>query len=173
MGRSRARQLSSVTRERYWLMKSEPNVFSIEDLRRAEGRTTCWDGVRNYQARNFLRDEIKVGDGVLYYHSNVEPVGIAGEAVVVREGYPDFTAFDPDDHHYDPKSDPEKPAWYMVDVRFVRACAEVIALTKLKALPGLDRMCVVRRGMRLSVQPVAPEEWALIMALPEWGDTRR
>jgi predicted RNA-binding protein with PUA-like domain len=175
---------------RFWLMKSEPEVFSIEDLRRADGQTTCWDGVRNYQARNFLRDEIKTGDGVLYYHSNAQPPGIAGEAVVVaapcvrtppapspapvgaghiRAGYPDFTAFDPNDPHYDPKSDPTHPTWYMVDVRFVRACKALIALDRLRSIPTLRSMLVLRRGMRLSVQPVTAREWDVIMALPEWG----
>ena len=148
-------------------MKSEPNVFSIEDLRKYT--LTPWDGVRNYQARNFLRDDIKAGDGVLYYHSNVEPVGIAGEAVVVRDGYPDYTAFDPDDAHYDPKSDPQKPTWYMVDVKFVRACEDGITLKRLKSLSALRSMLVVQRGQRLSVQPVATAEWRVIMGLPEWG----
>ncbi len=154
---------------RFWLMKSEPEAFSIEDLRRAEDQTTCWDGVRNYQARNFLRDEIKTGDGVLYYHSNAQPPGIAGEAVVVRDGYPDFTAFDPDDRHYDPKSDSARPTWYMVDVRFVRAGKALIALDRLKTIPALESMFVLRRGMRLSVQPVTEREWAVVTALSEWG----
>ena len=161
---------SSMTRtRRFWLMKSEPNVFSIDALRRAERQTTCWDGVRNYQARNFLRDDIKTGDGVLYYHSKVEPVGIAGEAVVVRDGYPDYTAFDPGDVHYDPKSDPQKPTWYMVDVKFVRACEAGITLKRLKSLSALRSMLVVQRGQRLSVQPVTAVEWRVIIGLPEWG----
>jgi predicted RNA-binding protein with PUA-like domain len=146
-------------------MKSEPNVFSIDDLRKSKNQTTCWDGVRNYQARNFLRDEIKVGDGVLYYHSNVEPVGIAGEAVVVRGGYPDYTAFDPKDVHFDPKSDPKNPTWYRVDVKFVRACKEGVTLKRLKEIPALKKMMVVQRGTRLSVQPVTLEEWSVIMNL--------
>jgi predicted RNA-binding protein with PUA-like domain len=154
---------------RFWLMKSEPEVFSIEDLRRAKDRTTCWDGVRNYQARNFLRDDVKAGDGVLFYHSSAKPPGVAGEAVVVRDGYPDFTAFDPDDPHHDPKSDPADPTWYMVDVRFVRACKELITLDRLKAIPALRSMAVLRRGMRLSVQPVTDREWGVVTALPEWG----
>jgi predicted RNA-binding protein with PUA-like domain len=153
---------------RFWLMKSEPDAFSIDDLRRAEGQTTCWDGVRNYQARNLLRDDFAVGDGVLFYHSSANPPGIAGEAVVVRGGYPDFTAFDSNDHHYDPKSDPKDPAWYMVDVRFVRACRLLITLDRLKTIPALRSMMVVRRGMRLSVHPVMAGEWKVVMALPEW-----
>lgn len=153
---------------RFWLMKSEPDAFSIDDLRRADGHTTCWDGVRNYQARNLLRDDFAVGDGVLFYHSSTNPPGIAGEAVVVRSGYPDFTAFDSNDHHYDPKSDSKDPTWYMVDVRFVRACRSLITLDRLKTNPALRSMMVVRRGMRLSVQPVTAGEWKLVMALPEW-----
>lgn len=153
----------------FWLMKSEPDAFSIDDLRRAEGQTTCWDGVRNYQARNLLRDELAVGDGVLFYHSSADPPGVAGEAVVVRNGYPDFTAFDPKDHHYDPKSDPTHPTWYMVDVKFVRACRSLITLDRLKTIAGLRAMMVVQKGRRLSVQPVTPQEWKTVMTLPEWG----
>lgn len=154
---------------RYWLMKSEPEVFSIDDLMRAEGQTTCWEGVRNYQARNFLRDELQVGDGVLFYHSNARPSGIAGEAVVVRAGYPDEAAFDPQSPYYDPKSDPDRPTWYRVDVRRVRSCKEIIALERLRGIRALKKMKVLQRGQRLSVQPVAPEEWEAIMKLPEWG----
>jgi predicted RNA-binding protein with PUA-like domain len=150
-------------------MKSEPDVFSIDDLRRAARQTTCWDGVRNYQARNLLRDEIRRGDGVLFYHSSAEPPGIAGEAVVVREGYPDFTAFDPKDPHYDSKSDSKNPTWYMVDVKFVRACRSLISLDQLKAIAALRSMMVVQKGRRLSVQPVTSHEWDVVMALPEWG----
>lgn len=149
-------------------MKSEPDAFSIDDLQRADGQTTCWDGVRNYQARNLLRDDFAVGDGVLFYHSSTNPPGIAGEAVVVRDGYPDVTAFDSDDPHYDPKSDPKDPTWYMVDVRFVRVCRSLITLDRLKTIPSLRSMMVVRRGMRLSVQPVMAGEWKVVMALPEW-----
>jgi len=154
---------------RYWLMKSEPDVFSIDDLSRAPGQTTCWDGVRNYQARNFLRDEIRVGDGVLYYHSSAEPSGIAGEAVVVRAGYPDPTAFDRRDAHYDLKSDPARPTWYAVDVRFVRACRPLIPLSRLRRVAALRSMLVLKRGMRLSVQPVTAAEWRAIMTWPGWA----
>ena len=153
---------------RYWLMKSEPTDCSVDDLRRAPNRTVTWDGVRNYQARNFLRDEINIGDGVLFYHSSVEPVGIAAEAVVVRGGYPDPTAFDPKNEHYDPKSDPAKPAWYMVDVKFVRACRKIISLKRLRSVPALQKMLLLRRGQRLSVQPVTAKEWGAIMKLAEW-----
>lgn len=136
---------------------------------KAPRRTVSWDGVRNYQARNFLRDEIQTGDGVLFYRSSVEPVGIAAEAVVVREGYPDHTARDPGNEHYDPKSTPEHPIWYMVDVKFVRACRSIISLKRLRTIPGLASMMALRRGSRLSVQPVTAEEWNIIMGLPEWS----
>lgn len=152
--------------KRYWLMKSEPTVFSIDDLKKS--KTTYWSGVRNYQARNLMRDQMKPGDGVLFYHSNVEPVGIAGAAEVVKEGYPDHTAWDPKDRYYDPKSLPEKPIWYMVDIRFVKACHPIISLKQIKKIPGLKKMGVVQRGSRLSVQPVLPDEWKVVMALPEW-----
>jgi len=154
---------------RFWLMKSEPDVFSIEDLRAAPGRTTTWDGVRNYQARNFLRDTLAAGDGVLFYHSSAEPPGIAGEATVVRAGYPDPTAFDRRDVHYDSKSNPARPTWYAVDVTFVRACRPLITLDRLRGMKALRAMLVLRRGMRLSVQPVTAAEWRAIMTLPEWG----
>ncbi len=155
--------------KRYWLLKSEPTAFSIEDLKNSKEGTACWDGVRNYQARNFLRDDLKIGDGVLYYHSNADPVGIAGEAVVVLEGYPDKSAFDSLDIHYDPKSNPAKPTWFTVDIQFIRKAGEIISLKKLRSLPPLKEMKALQRGMRLSVQPVMPEEWAIIMGFSEWG----
>lgn len=147
-------------------MKSEPHVFSIEDMRACT--VTCWDGVRNYQARNYLRDQMKKGDGVLFYHSNADPSGIAGLAEVVREGYPDYTAFDPNDVHYDPKSDPAQPTWFMADVKFVKVCKEIIPLRRLRKIPGLKNMMLFRHA-RLSVQPVTPEQWKIILSLPEWG----
>jgi len=146
-------------------MKSEPSVFSIDDLKSSKNRTTYWEGVRNYQARNFLRDHLKVGDGVLFYHSNEDPVGIAGEAVVVKEGYPDLTAFDPKSTYFDPKSDPRKPTWFRVDVKFVRKCGEVITLKRLREIPALKKMMVVQKGSRLSIQPVTSPEWHAIMKL--------
>jgi predicted RNA-binding protein with PUA-like domain len=151
--------------KRYWLLKSEPGTYSIADLRR-DG-TTCWDGVRNYQARNFMRDEMRVGDGVLFYHSQAKPTGIYGVAEVVREAYADDTAFDPDDAHYDPKSDPANPTWLMVDVRYVGTFKEPIPLELLKQTPGLENMQVIKRGNRLSVQPVTRAEWNIIMRLGE------
>ncbi len=154
---------------RFWLLKSEPTTFSIEDLKNSRSQTANWDGVRNYQARNFLRDDIKISDGVLFYHSNVEPIGIAGEAIVVGEGYPDKSAFDPSDIHFDPKSDPKKPTWITVDIKFIRKCKTIITLKTLRYLPSLKEMKVLQRGMRLSVQPVTPKEWEIIMDFSEWG----
>lgn len=153
--------------KRYWLMKSEPGVFSIHDLEAC--KITCWEGVRNYQARNFMRDDMKRGDGVLIYHSSADPSGIAGLAEVVREGYPDHTAFDPDNEYYDPKNDPARPAWYRVDVKFTRACPRIIPLSRLRKIPGLKKMALLRHS-RLSVQPVSPREWRIILNLPEWND---
>ncbi len=147
----------------YWLFKSEPDVFSIDDLK--ANKTTFWEGVRNYQARNLLRDTIKKGDLVLYYHSNAEPSGVAGIAKVCRTGYPDHTAFDPKTHYYDEKSDPNNPTWYMVDVEFVEKFDELIPLGKLKETPGLEDMMVTKRGARLSVQPVSENEWKIILKL--------
>ena len=151
--------------KRYWLMKSEPGVYSIADLRR-DGMT-CWDGVRNYQARNFMRDNMRVGDGILFYHSNAQPMGIYGVAQVVREAYPDHTAFDASDKHYDSKSDPARPTWMMVDIGYIGTFQEPITLAILKHTPGLEKMLVIQRGSRLSVQPVTPEEWDIVMHLEE------
>jgi predicted RNA-binding protein with PUA-like domain len=148
---------------RYWLMKSEPSVYSIADLQR-DG-TTCWDSVRNYQARNFMRDDMRVGDGVLFYYSNTQPMGLYGVAEVVREAYADHTAFDPADPHYDPKSNPTNPTWMMVDIGYVGTFKAPITLAALKQTPGLEKMVLVQRGSRLSVQPVSRKEWDIIMSL--------
>jgi predicted RNA-binding protein with PUA-like domain len=150
-------------KKRYWLLKTEPTSYSIDHLER-EG-TTFWSGVRNYQARNTMRDDMKPGDGVLFYHSSTEPPGIFGLAEVVSEGYPDHTALDPDDHHFDPKSTPDNPIWSMVDIRFVRKFPQPISLAQLKATPGLEKMVVTQRGSRLSVQPVSAEEWKIVTAM--------
>ena len=147
---------------RYWLVKSEPEAFSWDDLWNAPDRTTCWDGVRNYQARNFMRDGMRVGDQVLFYHSSVEPPALVGVAEVAREAYPDFTAFDADDPHFDPKSKPDAPTWMMVDIRAVRPFARPVTLTRLRETPGLEGMVLLQRGSRLSVQPVTPAEWAIV-----------
>lgn len=146
--------------KRYWLMKSEPEVFSIDDLR--ERGVEAWDGVRNYQARNMMRDEMRVGDGVLFYHSNAKPPGVAGIARVARSAYPDHSALDPASEYYDPKSSEEAPRWFMVDVAFVEKFPQVVPLAVLQQTPGLEEMMVTRKGMRLSVQPVTPEEWKLV-----------
>lgn len=160
---------ASEGRRRYWLVKSEPNAFSFDDLWRAADRTTCWDGVRNYQARNFMRDEMRVGDLVLFYHSNAEPPTIAGVAEVVREGYPDETAFDRHDAHYDPKSRRESPTWFMVDLRAVERFDAPVSLATLRATPGLEGMALLQRGSRLSVQPVRPGEFEIVVAMGRGG----
>lgn len=151
----------------FWLIKSEPDVFSIDDLKRAPGRKTCWDGVRNYQARNFMRDGMKKGDQVYFYHSNCAEPGIVGIAKVVKEGYPDHTAFDPEDKHYDPASTAEKPRWCMVDVKFERKLARTITLAELKsyAETKLSGFALLRRGNRLSVMPVDAKHWRFILSL--------
>jgi predicted RNA-binding protein with PUA-like domain len=149
----------------HWLMKSEPDVFSIDALKASPKRTTHWDGVRNYQARNFMRDGMKQGDLVFFYHSNCEVPAIVGIAKVVREAYPDHTAFDPDDAHFDPKSKPESPAWMMVDIQYVRKLARPISLQELKADPRLQSMALVRKGNRLSVMPVGEQEWQAVLDL--------
>jgi predicted RNA-binding protein with PUA-like domain len=149
----------------YWLFKSEPSVFSIDDLAKAPEKTTFWDGVRNYQARNTLRDSVKKGDLVLFYHSNAEPPGIAGLAEVVREGYPDSTAFDKKDPHFDPKSDPKNPTWFMVDVRHVKTFSRIIPLEELRSIPQLKDMVLLQKGSRLSIQPVTAAEWKIIEKL--------
>jgi predicted RNA-binding protein with PUA-like domain len=151
----------------YWLVKSEPDVFGIDDLAAAPNSTTCWDGVRNYQARNFMRDEMKRGDRVFFYHSNCAEPGIAGIAKVVREGYPDSTAFDARDAHFDPDSDPDHPRWYMVDIALERKLARPISLAELKrhADGKLRGFALLKRGNRLSVLPVSEQQWQFISSL--------
>lgn len=148
--------------KRYWLMKSEPTEFSIEDLAAQPDQTDHWDGVRNYQARNFMRDEMQVGDGVLFYHSRTKPA-VVGTATVVRAGYPDHTAWDPQSHHYDPKSTPENPIWFMVDIRFASRFKRPLPLAELRRIPGLENMTLLRRGNRLSVMPVTAKEFDIIV----------
>jgi predicted RNA-binding protein with PUA-like domain len=152
----------------YWLLKSEPSEYSIDDLRRAPGRTAHWDGVRNYQARNYMRDGMRVGDGVLFYHSSCEVPAIVGIAEVASTAYPDHTAFDPADPHFDPKSDPDRPAWMMVDLRFRRRLRCPITLAELQRHAArLDGMALLRRGNRLSVMPVSKKHWDFILALED------
>jgi predicted RNA-binding protein with PUA-like domain len=150
----------------YWLIKSEPDDFSIDDLKNSPGQTTHWDGVRNYQARNFMRDGMNKGDQVFYYHSNCKEPGIVGLAEVVSGAYPDHTAFDPNDKHFDPKSDPENPRWLMVDVRYKRETKRLLSLSEIKQYTDkLDGFALIRRGNRLSVMPVSKEHWDLILTL--------
>jgi len=149
---------------RYWLMKSEPRVFSIEDLGQSPGQTTCWDGVRNYQARNFMR-AMAVGDQVLFYHSNAEPPAVVGIAEVVRAAYPDETQFDKTHHHYDPASVLFAPRWDMVDIRYRQIFKASLPLDRLRQEPRLKDMALLRKGSRLSVQPVTEEEWAVVLRL--------
>ncbi len=148
-----------------WLMKSEPNEFSIDDLKASPKQTDMWDGVRNYQARNMMRDEMKKGDLVFFYHSNCDEPGIVGVAEVVKEGYPDPTAFDSQDRHFDPKSDPDAPRWYLVDIKFKRKFKRTITLTELKECEELADMRLIQRGNRLSVMPVTEDEWEFIVGL--------
>ena len=150
---------------RYWLFKTEPSSFSFSDLMNAPSRTTSWDGVRNFQARNMLRDEIAPGDMVLVYHSSTDPIGVAGVAEVVRGGYPDRTALDSKDSHFDAKSKADSPTWYVVDIRGVKAFSRLITLDELRKVKGLEKMALLQRGSRLSVQPVRPEEWDIITSL--------
>ncbi len=150
---------------KYWLLKSEPDVFSFDHLWKAKGKRTLWDGVRNYTARNFLRDSMKKGDGVLFYHSNAKPPGVAGVAEVVREGYPDPTQFDPADSHHDPSSKPEDPRWYVVDIKAKRRLPRFVPLDELKAASKLKEMALVQRGQRLSVQPVRAAEWREVLRM--------
>ena len=152
---------------KYWLLKSEPESFSIQDLAKAPKKTTCWSGVRNYQARNFMRDEMRVGDRVLFYHSSSETPAIVGLAAVVREAYPDHTAWDPKDSHYDPGSTKEEPRWVMVDIKLERVFREPLPLAKLRGIVALKEMELLRKGSRLSVQPVRKAELETILKLAE------
>ncbi len=146
----------------YWLMKTEPDCFSIDDLHRAPNQSSAWDGVRNYQARNFMRNDMRIGDQIFFYHSNCKPPGIIGIAEVSREAYPDYTAFDPQSDHPDPNSTPDKPRWFMVDIRFREKFEQIISLDTLKSYPELKNMLILRQGNRLSITPVTPSEWNFI-----------
>ena len=148
----------------YWLFKSEPETFSIDHLSQRPKQTEHWDGVRNYQVRNMLRDQIKVGDQAFFYHSSCTPAGIVGIMEIVKAGYPDPSAWNPESKYYDPKSSPENPRWFMVDVHFVKKFKHIITLGELKKHPALDNMQVARRGNRLSITPVTKEEWKIILA---------
>ena len=148
---------------RYWLMKCEPDAYTIDDLER-DGRTS-WEGVRNYQARNFMRDQMQVGDKVLFYASNAAPSGVTGLAEVVRAGYPDATAWTPGHDYFDAGSTPDAPTWFMVDIGFVARFPTTVSLETLKQTPGLEEMMVTRKGSRLSVQPVTRAEYGIVARL--------
>lgn len=152
--------------KKFWLMKSEPSTFSLDDLRRSPNQTTSWDGVRNYQARNFMR-AMAVGDHVLFYHSNAEPPAVVGVAKVVKTAYPDSTQFDKRDKHYDPDSIPSQPRWDMVDIKYVKAFRRALTLDELRKEIKLRGMVLLQKGSRLSVQPVTPLEWKHIITLAE------
>lgn len=149
----------------YWLMKSEPTVFSWQELKQAPNQTTCWEGVRNYQARNFMRDQMAIGDQVLFYHSNAKPPGIMGVAEVVKSAYPDHFAWDTNSKYFDPKSSPENPIWVMVDIQYRYDIEPAITLPQLRQVAGLETMILLQKGSRLSVHPVTPAEWGIIMEL--------
>jgi predicted RNA-binding protein with PUA-like domain len=149
----------------YWLMKSEPDSFSIEDLMQRPAQTEPWDGVRNYQARNMMRDAMKLGDLVFFYQSNCTEAGIVGIMEVVKEGYADFSAFDVDDKHFDAKSDPTKPRWMLVDVKYVSKLARTITLKELKLKPELADFTLLKNGNRLSIMPVTKAQWDFILSL--------
>ncbi len=153
--------------KKYWLFKSEADVFSIDDLAKAENQTTYWDGVRNYQARNFIRDEMKTGDLVLYYHSNSEPNAVVGVCEIVREAYPDFTQFDSASDYFDPSSKQDSPAWMMVDIRLVKKFQRPVTLQEIKDNPALAQNKLVMRGNRLSVFPVSKEDFDEIVRMSE------
>lgn len=151
--------------KKYWLFKSEEKVFSIDDLSKEAGQTTHWDGIRNYQARNFIRDEMKKGDRVLFYHSNSDPNAAVGICEIVKEAYPDFTAFDKKSKYYDPKSKMEEPAWMMVDIKLIEKFDEPVTLQDMKANLKLSEMRLVQRGNRLSVFPIAKKEFDEILKM--------
>lgn len=150
----------------YWLMKSEPDAFSIDDLKAMPNKTEHWDGIRNYQARNMMRDDMKKGDLIFFYHSNAKTIGIVGIAKVVKQAYPDFTAFDPQAKYFDSKSDPDNPRWVMVDIKFVRKLKRTITLNELKQYADvLLDMPLLRKGNRLSIMPITEEHWNFILDL--------
>ena len=155
----------AASKPKRWLVKSEPDAFSWQDLVDSKGKRTHWDGIRNYQVRNFMRDEIKQGDLVLYYHSNAKPPGVVGVAEIVKEAYPDHTQFDPKEKKFDPKSKPDNPTWLMFDLKAKRALKSFVPLQDLKDNPKLCEMLVVQKGQRLSIQPVTKTEWDEVLRM--------
>jgi predicted RNA-binding protein with PUA-like domain len=151
----------------YWLLKTEPNTFSIDDLAKLPKQTSPWDGVRNYQARNMLRDDIQKGNLAFFYHSSCAVPGVAGVVEVVRGGYPDAAAWDPESPYYDPKSTPENPIWYRVDVRLIKVFSHIVTLQQLRQTPQLEEMVLLRKGNRLSVMPVTKNQFEQILKLSE------
>jgi predicted RNA-binding protein with PUA-like domain len=151
--------------KQYWLMKSEPTCFSIDDLCKRPRQTAPWDGIRNYQARNFIRDAMRVGDQMFFYHSSCNPPGIVGIAEIVSEPYPDYTAFDPTSDHPDMNSTPEKPRWFMVDVQFKEKFPHIIPIEQLRRHPELENMPLLRKGNRLSITPVSQQEWDAVLQI--------
>jgi predicted RNA-binding protein with PUA-like domain len=151
--------------KKYWLFKSDPEEFSWNDLRKSKNQTTFWDGIRNYQARNFLRDEMKKGDGVLFYHSSSDPLAIMGTCEIVKEGYPDHTQFDPESKHFFPSATKKEPVWFMVDIKMIKEFKAPITLKLIKANPKLKNMKLIQRGQRLSVMPVKKNEWDEIIKM--------
>jgi predicted RNA-binding protein with PUA-like domain len=150
---------------RYWLFKSEPSSYSYDDLETEDDQTAEWDGVRNYQARNFMRDDMKVGDHILFYHSSAKPTAVVGTARIVKEAYPDATAWDPNDIHYDPKSSPGETVWTVVEIQGEERLTNPVTLQAVKANPRLKDMLLIRKGQRLSIQPVTKEEFEEILAM--------
>lgn len=151
----------------FWLMKSEPSCFSINDLENSPNKTWCWDGVRNYQARNFMRDDMKIADKIFFYHSSCKQPGIVGICEVASLPYPDYTAWDPTSDHPDSKSTPDNPIWYMVDVKFVKKLKKILSLEELRKYHELDNFKLLQKGNRLSILPVSNEHWKFICNLLE------
>ncbi|MFK7892951.1 MAG: EVE domain-containing protein [Granulosicoccus sp.] len=149
----------------YWLFKSEPDAFSIDDLQSMKGKRDHWDGIRNYQARNLMRDEMSKADTGFFYHSSCKVPGIVGTVEVVKEAYPDHTAWDPESSYYDPKSTSDNPRWMMVDVKFLQKFHRVISLKELREVKGLEDMVLLQKGSRLSIQPVTERQWQVIHSL--------
>ena len=150
---------------KYWLFKSDPDEFSIEDLKKRINKTTFWDGIRNYQARNFLRDEIKKGDEVIFYHSSSDPLAVMGYCEVVKDGYPDHTQFDSKSDHFDPRADKKNPTWFMVDIKLIKEFKKPVTLNEIKSNKKLKDMKLIQRGQRLSVMPVTSAEWDEILKM--------
>lgn len=151
----------------FWLMKSEPDAYSIDDLAKRPRQSDCWDGIRNYQARNFMRDEMKKGDLAFFYHSSCAKPAVVGIMEIVKAAYPDTTAFDPESKYYDPKSTEDNPRWVRVDVQLKQKFPKSVSLTQIKANPALADMRLVQRGNRLSILPITADEWHTILAMKD------